>query len=86
MDGNAQEFFNLATEIANGAMAEARKEPEDAETCALLLDIVELFHPVLVAGGGQREGTWQTRYDRILVLYNQTTTEQQPLPCFPKLS
>ncbi|KAI9767684.1 MAG: hypothetical protein M1840_005556 [Geoglossum simile] len=65
-EGSALEFFILATEIANGVMVEARKEPEDAETCALLLDIVELFHPVLVAGGGQREGTWQTPYDRIL--------------------
>ncbi|KAI9776812.1 MAG: hypothetical protein M1839_009363 [Geoglossum umbratile] len=63
---NAQEFFILATEIANGVMSEARKEPEDAETCALLLDIVELLHPVLVTKVGQSEGTWRTSYDRIL--------------------
>jgi hypothetical protein len=69
-DRSEQEFFSLATEIANGVMIEARREPEDAETCALLLDIVELFHPVLVAAVGQREGTWQTPYDRILVRYN----------------
>ncbi|KAH0556772.1 hypothetical protein GP486_005440 [Trichoglossum hirsutum] len=65
-DANVQEYFSLATEIADGIMAEACKGPEDAETCALLLDIVESLHPILVAGTGQREGTWQASYEKIL--------------------
>ena len=61
----ARVFVGLATSIASHATAEACKR-EDAETCALLLDLVEVLRPVLLTDG-DGEGTWQASYSRALV-------------------
>ena len=62
----AQNFVALASDIASDVMAEACDGPKDADTCALLLDVVEVLRPVLVADG-DGEGVWQASYNRILV-------------------
>jgi hypothetical protein len=64
-DVGAHNFVGLATAVANDAMAKACNV-KDAETCALLLDLIEVLHPVLVTDE-ETEKPWEASYNRALV-------------------